>query len=91
MEQVVFVLSPALVGHLLVDVPVGQSLEQQVGSQLLTLVTSHVGLCRLHLAEAQTRQLTRTPLTRTMAASSSAVTTNYGSLPSSSTPSKYSP
>jgi hypothetical protein len=38
------------------DIAVGQSVEQQVGSQLLVLVAGEVGLGRLDLAEAQLPQ-----------------------------------
>ena len=63
----------------LLDVSVGQSVEQQVGCHFLVLVAGDVCLSSLDLAETQTSQLNQPTLTLLIAYSSCCVTTIWPS------------
>lgn len=74
-EEIVFVLivlivRVVLLSEGLLDVAIGQSVEQQIGSQFLVLITGNVGLCGLDLAETQCSQLLYIIFTLFMAYSS---------------------
>ena len=90
-EEIVIVVVGTVAGKGLLEIPVCQPFEQQIGRQLFVFVAGHVGLGRLYLAETEGRELSQGGTTLFMAASSSSDITTAPSYPSGSYPSPYSP